>query len=572
MQPERYDHVECRKSEGAHYTPENLANFVAAKIVQTAKSKPAINIVDPAVGDGELLLRLVDALSNTSSKVEVFGFDTNPGSIEITRTRLNERFPDIHPNLIHADFLEVCLQKNCINGTSSLFQDSGIPDFDLLIANPPYIRTQVLGAKQAQLLSRTFGLKGRVDIYQAFLVAMRAVLKPDAIAGVIVSNRFLTTKGASALREKLISDYNLLNIWDFGDTKLFEAAVLPAVVLLSPGNNTEKHQTRFSSVYESTRNGMEVSLDSDNPIDALDLERKVRLTNGITYKVRHGILTYDTSPKDVWRLQDKISSNWLNSVKNHTWAQFKDIGKIRVGVKTTADKVFIRKDWDKETGFVPELVRPLTSHHVANQYSRLNKPLKYILYTHEVRNGKRQPVEIAKYALSNKYLEQNRDALEKRHYVIEAGRNWWEIWVPQDPSLWKKEKIVFKDIAEQPTFWMDLEETVVNGDCFWLVQDNETMPGDILFLVLAVANSAFIIDFYDVKFHNKLYSNRRRFITQYVEQFPIPDPSLPVSRKLASLARKLVENATKKERNRLREEINHLVREAFSVEHIDPMD
>jgi hypothetical protein len=32
-------------------------------------------------------------------------------------------------------------------------------------------------------------------------------------------------------------------------------------------------------------------------------------------------------------------------------------------------------------------------------------------------------------------------------------------------------------------------------------------------------------DFYDRKFNNRLYAGRRRFMTQYVEQFPIPDPT-----------------------------------------------
>ncbi len=77
---------------------------------------------------------------------------------------------------------------------------------------------------------------------------------------------------------------------------------------------------------------------------------------------------------------------------------------------------------------------------------------------------------------------------------------------------------------------MDKEGTIVNGDCYWLINDNDNMPENILWLVLAVANSHFIEDFYDIKFQNKLYSNRRRFITQYVEQFPIPDPNLADSK------------------------------------------
>jgi hypothetical protein len=40
--------------------------------------------------------------------------------------------------------------------------------------------------------------------------------------------------------------------------------------------------------------------------------------------------------------------------------------------------------------------------------------------------------------------------------------------------------------------------------------------------MLAVANSSFILKFYDVVFHNKLYAGRRRFMSQYVSRFPLP--------------------------------------------------
>ena len=80
--------------------------------------------------------------------------------------------------------------------------------------------------------------------------------------------------------------------------------------------------------------------------------------------------------------------------------------------------------------------------------------------------------------------------------LIEAGRNWYELWVPQDPSLWCKPKIVFPDISEKPKFWMDLDENIVNGECYWITPNN-TEDNELLWLCLAVANSKFIEMFYD---------------------------------------------------------------------------
>lgn len=106
--------------------------------------------------------------------------------------------------------------------------------------------------------------------------------------------------------------------------------------------------------------------------------------------------------------------------------------------------------------------------------------------------------------------------------------------MPQSPAEWAKPKLVFRDISERPTFWMDLEGTVVNGDCYWLTGDE-----DLLWLALGVANSTFIERFYDLRFNNRLYAGRRRFITQYVEQFPLPDPNGESGRAIIAACRAL---------------------------------
>ena len=203
------------------------------------------------------------------------------------------------------------------------------------------------------------------------------------------------------------------------------------------------------------------------------------------------------------------------------------LGKIRVGVKTTADKVFIREQWPSDDR--PELLRRLLTHKNARRYKSLPAN-REILYPHETRNGKKFPVDLEKFPVSARYLTEHRATLESRRYVIDAGRHWFEIWVPQNPSAWALPKLVFPDISEKPNFWMSLENEVVNGDCYWLVVPPEKL--DLLWLALAVANSTFIEAFYDHAFNNKLYAGRRRFMSQYVEKFPIPDPETPLAKRI----------------------------------------
>ena len=48
---------------------------------------------------------------------------------------------------------------------------------------------------------------------------------------------------------------------------------------------------------------------------------------------------------------------------------------------------------------------------------------------------------------------------------------------------------------------------------------------DLADVITAVGNSSFCTWFYDAACGNFLYSGRRRFMTQYMERLPIPDPT-----------------------------------------------
>jgi len=90
-------------------------------------------------------------------------------------------------------------------GGAGLFDDNG-PNrlgFDLVISNPPYVRTQTLGTSTTRALGRRYGLSGRFDLYQAFTAAMIDALRPLGAMGLLCSNKFLTNRAGFAMRELL---------------------------------------------------------------------------------------------------------------------------------------------------------------------------------------------------------------------------------------------------------------------------------------------------------------------------------------------------------------------------------
>lgn len=560
----RYQDVSTEKSGGATYTPKILADFVAREILDIFEEFPdtrPLRILDPAIGHGELLASILALKPDLSKRVEVYGFETDSDALEVAQQRLNSDYPRIKTFLKLGNFLDFSL--SCGKNNSDELEPNSMPHYyDIIIANPPYVRTQILGASQAQDIAKKFGLKGRVDLYHAFILGMSNVLCPNGVAGIIVSNRFMTTRSGAGVRKAISERFNLRHAWDLGDTKIFGAAVLPAVLILEGVHRPKIEKSSFSTIYQTSS---DITGMSSDPINALANEGIIKVDDGRVFHVQHGFLNTGEKSDGVWRIATDEVEAWLKKVSDNTWGKFGDIGKIRVGVKTCADKVFIRDDWHKmPKAERPELLKPLITHHVARRFKQMvsDNP-KEILYTHEVREGRRYAVDIKKYPISNSYLENNRDTLEGRKYVIEAGREWYEIWVPQNPQSWPHIKLVFRDISEKPVFWVDTEGSVVNGDCYWLTPKNQK-DEDLIWLACAIANSTFIEKFYDLRFNNKLYAGRRRFITQYVEKFPLLNPRGSIAIDIIDKSKRIHSNISSPQSQNWQQEVDKMIWQAFT--------
>jgi len=564
----RFSLVSQEKADGETYTPKMLSDFVAKNIVcalEPMNSVRPIRVLDPAVGHGQLILSLLHELSHhqPSVPVEVYCFDLNKDALSVAESNIHRQYPSTPAHFFEDDFIRHVLDN--YGATDDLLSWAKEPHhYDLVIANPPYVRTQIMGAERAQEISTRFGLAGRIDLYYAFVLAISQVLGPKGVAGIIVSNRFMTTRSGASLRRAIAERFKLKHIWDFGDTKLFSAAVLPSVLLVESVSAAHVERPKFTSIYETSH---PESHYADNPIEALKKDGVVKITDGRTFNVQHGTLDDEYLHGEIWRLHTDTVGDWLQVVQQHSWGTFSHIGKIRVGVKTCADKVFISHSWDKMPAAVrPELLRPLTTHHAANRFRAIaaDKGQTCIIYPHEVSAGQRRAVDISQYPKTERYLMKHRECLEQRKYVIEAGREWYEIWVPQDPDAWELPKLVFRDIAEKPAFWMDLDGSVVNGDCYWIA-GYDSVKTDLLWLACAVGNSSFIEQFYDYRFNNKLYAGRRRFITQYVEKFPLPNPQSDLARAISAKAKQIYGTIPFRDTDEMQKELDNMVWKAFGL-------
>jgi adenine-specific DNA-methyltransferase len=321
-----------RKVTGAHFTPPELALLLARRILahmpETLDSSTCV--LDPSCGDGELLLAIYGLTpAAVRDRLSLVGIESDSSAAERAIRRLTDLGAD-RVELAQRDFLDI----HTIPPQPSLFDDLAlqpgtdpIPPANVVIANPPYVRTQVLGARTSQLLAKRFGLRGRVDLYHAFIIGMTAALAPSGILGMITSNRFLSTKAGATVRRFLSENYDILELIDLGDTKLFDAAVLPAIFIgrkrhAPDGCHGHTQQTRFKRIYEQTgrtENGNTrcISLKSIYEVFQQHTDGVYQVKN-IKYSFTSGILALPERYSEPWTLTTADESDWLSLVNKNS--------------------------------------------------------------------------------------------------------------------------------------------------------------------------------------------------------------------------------------------------------------
>ena len=555
------------KNSGATFTPTELADFLADKLIAELHQEKitSFTILDPACGEGELLSSIVRRLSTSKNriKINIKGFDTNIDYIISAKSNLSEFTCNV--DIQNQDFLTT--QGVCKEPLNLFNQNINEEYADLVIANPPYVRTQILGTEKAQEIAQRFNLKGRVDLYYPFLIAMTNVLKKGGLIGVITSNRYLFTKSGESIRKFLLENYEPLEVIDLGDTKIFDAAVLPAIFIGRKKTSSKQFSEpcRFAKIYEELNGTDKQGIKSNSLFQILNTNQSgIYSVNDKKFSYSVGLLKHSPNKNDIWQMTNSDENEWIEQINNNSTFRIGDKFKVRVGVKSCADNVFIKQSWDKES-IIPEnkLFKKLISQENIQRWCFTSENDLKILYPHYSSNGKRLVIDLEDYPNARSYFEYHKEQLTGRKYLIEAGRKWFEMWVPQNPEFWALPKLVFPDISVDARFYYDKNDSVVNGNCYWIVSQTE-QEKELLFLIQGVANSDLMAQYHDLCFNNKLYSGRRRYFSQYIEKYPIPDPRKQISIQIIEIVKKMNELSTlKQDVADLECELNNLVNKSF---------
>jgi type I restriction-modification system DNA methylase subunit/predicted type IV restriction endonuclease len=126
--------------------------------------------------------------------------------------------------------------------------------FDAVIGNPPYVRSQTLGAPQRDYYSRRYKTAtATYDIYVLFVEKAMSLIDKNGRCAFIMPNKFFTTDYGQGLRLILSQRKNLEYLVDFEDSQVFVGAGTYTTLIFLYGTSIQEPKyTKLGHIYKSS--------------------------------------------------------------------------------------------------------------------------------------------------------------------------------------------------------------------------------------------------------------------------------------------------------------------------------
>ncbi|HYE99508.1 MAG TPA: N-6 DNA methylase [Planctomycetota bacterium] len=221
--------METAWARGAFYTPAELAAPLCAWAVRGAGD----TVLDPSCGDGAFLGAALDRLRDLGAEMRrlpdlLAGVELDGPSLARARGRLLSRHPALRwGRLVEADFFAFAEEW------------LGRLQFDAVVGNPPYLRTQGRPPEQkarALAVARRAGAELTADAsaWAPFVAAAAAFVRPGGRLAMIVPREALFVNYARPLRAHLERRFGRVEIVPL-DGDWFDGAQVKVAVLRAEG-------------------------------------------------------------------------------------------------------------------------------------------------------------------------------------------------------------------------------------------------------------------------------------------------------------------------------------------------
>lgn len=207
--------IENKKNEGVVYTPK----YIADHIISNIDYKTEETIFEPSVGHGIFIFSLIEYVQNTyklNNEEMTQWFNEKVFANELSQDKIDD-FLQLLKIYFHNKGISNISFNNITCGDTLMKEYN--KKFDVLIGNPPYIRTKNLESQYLKKLREKFisCKQGNVDIFYAFIELSTEIADRSSM---IVPHSFINNKSAYNLR-KIIKPY-INDIIDFKSKLIFD--------------------------------------------------------------------------------------------------------------------------------------------------------------------------------------------------------------------------------------------------------------------------------------------------------------------------------------------------------------
>jgi hypothetical protein len=390
--------------------------------------------------------------------------------------------------------------------------------FDVVVANPPYIRQEWLAPYKPhwQQVFRTY--HGVADIFTYFYECGVNVLRPGGRLGFITSGSWVRGNFGAPLREFLASRAAIESLVDFGEYQPFEDAemIRPTITIArkdKPGGDLRLFKW----------------LTSGSPPENLS---DVIASAPVMRTDHLGAEAWELDPDEVLRLRKKLADSGT-PLRDFAAGLFR-------GVTTGLNEVFVINGPTRDNLIAND---PHCGEIIKRFVQGTNLRPWYVEDSDEFLIFTRRGIRIDEYPAVRDYLAEFREKLEPKPGDWPSGKKWpgrkagaYEWYEIQDTvdywSAFEQPKIVWSDISKLPRFSMDTENRYL-GNTGYII------PGEDYYLLGVLSSWASWFSISKTAQPLRLRADRwqYRLIAQFMENIPIPEASGGDRDAIANLAR-----------------------------------
>lgn len=362
-----------------------------------------------------------------------------------------------------------------------VFRNGG---FDIVIANPPYLKERGNKSRFEEVNLSEFGKKyhqGKMDFWFYFLHKSIDLIKDKGVISFITSRYWLNSHGAKKLIKRVSTELSFVNFVDIGKLKVFDSVAGQHMVAVY-----KKTKEVDSFIYKKLENDIS---DISEKHDTQNL-KITSLLNSSVFSSNDEIL---------------LDVNNVNLIDTVTLGSIADISQ---GIVQNPDKVsnkmakiyglcagegvfvltkaeYERIDFNiEEQGFLKKFY----DERDYSKYCFNENNYKYLLYI-----TKQNCADIEQYPTIKKHLQNYKLIMTQRRETKAGTIKWFQLHWPRDPKYFSQSKLVMPSMFEKNS------ATLVESSAYFGLSTNMIIKKESIYdlrYLLMIINSKFALNWF----------------------------------------------------------------------------